>query len=125
MDPVSHRVSYSRNRVRDYVLYVLISLALVGTAIVVEAKFGHDAFNRWGGLAGFTAALFGYFIGESRRYFGQRRFWLLIAALLTVHLVAFSILLMHAEEWRSIWFYGMVAEYPILVYLRGRFLPFS
>jgi apolipoprotein N-acyltransferase len=113
----NHRL---RSRVRDYVLYVAIAFTFLGAVFVVEGKWGHEAFIRWGGLTGFTAALFGYFAQESRQYFRERRFWMLTAALLAVHLAAFAIVLTHVEEWKLMWFMVMVFEYPVLLYARSR-----
>lgn len=113
----NHRL---RGRVRDYVLYVAIAFAFLGAVFVVEGKWGHEAFIRWGGLTGFTAALFAFFVKENREYFRERRFWMLTAALLVVHLTAFAIVLTHVEEWKLMWFMVMVFEYPVFLYARSR-----
>lgn len=115
--PASHRL---RGRVRDYVLYIAIAFAFLGAVFVVEGKWGHEAFIRWGGLTGFTAGLFGFFVKESREYFRERRFWMLTAVLLAVHLTAFAIVLTHVEEWKLMWFMVMIVEYPVFVFFRNR-----
>jgi apolipoprotein N-acyltransferase len=116
----AQRAAHIRSRVRDYVLYVLIAFAFLGMVFVVEGTWGHDAFIRWGGLAGFTSGLFGYFINESRQYFRERRFWTLTAILMAVHVTAFAIVLTHVEEWKLMWFMVMVLEHPVFAYLRSR-----
>jgi len=108
--------------VRDYVLYVLIAFAFLGIVFVVEGNWGHDAFIRWGGLAGSTSVLFGYFISESRVYFRERRFWILATVLLVLHMAGFIVMLTHIEEWELMWFVGMALEYPVFVYFRCRLL---
>jgi hypothetical protein len=120
----AQRAAYIRSRARDYILYVLIALALVGLALVVEGRWGHDAFIRWGGLGGFTSVLFCYFISESRQCFRERWFWMMTAALLVAHLTAFAIILTHVEDWKLMWFMVMAFEYPVFAYLRDR-LPCS
>jgi hypothetical protein len=112
-----------RNRVKDYLLCSVIVLAFLGTGLGVEIWLGRDAFIRWGGLAGFTAGLFGYFVNESRQYLRDRPFWQLTAVLLVVHLAAFVILLTHVGEWKLMWFIVMVVEYPVFINLRSR-LPY-
>jgi hypothetical protein len=115
----ARRVRVLRHRIRDYALYTVIAFAFVGMAFVIQGKWGHEAFIRWGGLAGFTSGLFGYFINESRQYLRSQTFWVLIALLLIVHLVAFVILLVYMEEWRLMWFMVMILEYPGFIYSRN------
>ena len=86
----------------------------------VEARWGHDAFIRWGGLTGFTLGLFGSYIGDSAKFVGQWRFWAATAVLLACHLGAFAIVLTHVEEWRLMWFTVMVVEYPLFLFVRDR-----
>lgn len=78
-----------------------------------------------GGLAAYTAAIFGIFIKHSRRYFRRRRFWLLTALLLAAHLTAFVIILTRIESWRLMWFVVMVLELPVLVFLRNQLSDLS
>ena len=111
-----------RAQMRDIILYILISFALLGMVFVFEGHWGHDAFIKWGGLAGFTAALFGQFISDSRPYIKLKQFWLMTSILLIAHLMAFVTLLMHVREWRLMWFAVMIFEYPILILLRSRYL---
>jgi hypothetical protein len=111
------------NRLRDYLLYIVITFAFLGMVFLIEGTWGHDAFIRWGGLAGFTAGLFGYFISNSRQYVRERRFWALITGLLALHLTAFGVLLEHVEVWKLTWFMVMAFEYPIFIFLRSR-LPY-
>jgi hypothetical protein len=115
----THRVGRIRSRVIDYVLYIAITFAFFAMVFVVQGKWGHDAFIRWGGLAGFTLILFGYFVGNSRSRLRERPFWLLAALLLTTHLALFVFILSHVDEWRLMWFTGMALEYPVFLFFRG------
>jgi hypothetical protein len=118
----------SRNLVgaRTYILLtlvaVIIAILFLKIVFVVQDKWGHDAFIRWGGLVGFTLGIFGLFVGHSEQVLQEWRFWVLIAILLVVHLVAFAIVLSNVEEWKLTWFMGMVIEYPVFLFLRNKFV---
>ena len=116
----SQRAAHLRSRVRDYVLYIAIAVAVGALAILIaRTSITQDALTRWGGLAINTAVLYGYFISDSRRFFRKWQFWGLTALLLAVHLTAFAIVLTHVEEWKLMWFMVMILEYPLLVYARS------
>jgi hypothetical protein len=115
----SRSAGHVRSRVIDYVLYIAITFAFLTMVFVVQGKWGHEAFIRWGGLAGFTLALFGYFVGDSRSLLRERRFWLLTALLSATHLAFFIVVLTHVDEWRLTWFTGMALEYPVFLFFRG------
>ncbi len=110
--------------VRDYALYFLIIFAFGGLSFAFMSVWGQNAYIRWGGLIGFTAGLFVYFVNDSRQYFREWRFWKLTAILLVVHIAGFYILLTHVGEWKVIWFTGMVFEYPVFTFFRSS-LPYS
>ena len=122
-DPMTSRRQY---RVRNTFLIVLISIPIafvwLEIGFVVIDRWGHDAFIRWGGLAGCTLGLLGFFIGDSERYLKQWRFWAVITVVLVFHLIAFVIILLHVEVWRLTWFTVMVFEYLPFRFLRDRFL---
>ena len=117
--PRSHRV---RNALLFFLLCVLIAFVFIKITFVVEDRWGHDAFIRWDGLAGFTLGLFGFFLGESEKLLRQWRFWVVTLILLAAHLVAFTIVLTHIEEWKLMWFMVMVIEYPGFVFVRDWFI---
>lgn len=114
-----HRADRIRSRVIDYVLYVAITFAFITPVFLIQDKWGHDAFIRWGGLAGFSSLLFGYFVSDSRPFLRERRFWLLTALLLATHLALFIAMLTQVDEWRLMWFTGMALEYPVFLFFRG------
>jgi hypothetical protein len=118
MKPAGERAC-RRNRLRDFALYLLISIAMVCLALgLARTSLTHDELTRWGGLAANTLFLFGFFISQSREAFTNWRFWGLFVLLLGAHLAVFIALLISIQEWRLIWFAGMALEYPLLVYLR-------
>jgi len=113
------------HRLKAILLYavvsILIAFALIGMASVVIDEWGHDAYIRWGGLTGFTVALFTLFAGHSEKFLRKPRFWAVTAAILVAHLTAFAILLTHVEEWKLSWFMVMVFEYPFFFFIRDNF----
>jgi len=113
--------SHAYARLRDFVLYIAISLAVAAAAIgVAQANVSHDAFIRCGGLIMNTSLLFGYFIADSRNLWRKWSFWVMTTALLSVHLIAFALVLTHVSEWKLIWFLLMYLEMPVLIYFRDR-----
>lgn len=107
-------------RVRDYILYILIGFSFMAITFAVELNWGRGAFIRWGGLAVFTAIVFGLFIRASRSYFRQWHFWALTGVLLCIHLGGFVVVLIQVPGWRLMWFMIMALEYPVLLLLRDR-----
>jgi hypothetical protein len=126
MNSDTQKATHIRSRVRDYVLYVAISIALVVAGITIShTSINRDALNRWGGLVVYTAILFGYFIDDSRQFIRKWPFWKMIAILLSVHLAAFGYILTHADVWKFIWFTVMMLEFPVLVFFRNRLRSYS
>jgi hypothetical protein len=125
MTSAAHHAPRIHHRVRNFLLYallcVLIAFAFIGITFVVEDRWGHDAFIRWGGLTGFSLGLFALFVGDSQKFLRKWRFWAVTAILLAVHLTAFAIILTHVREWKLTWFVVMVVEYPAFLFLRDAF----
>ena len=100
-------------RARDFALYIVVGVAFcVG---VVWYSFtsnggGTELIGKWVGLAGTTLILFGYAIRSHRRFISQLSFWLVMLALLVVHLSVFIIVLEKVEHWKVLWF---VLAYPV------------
>lgn len=103
-------------------LGAVVALVLLKVGFAVEDTWGGDAFTRWFGLAIFTLGLFALFVCDSEKLLRNWRFWALSATLLAIHLAGFAIVLTHAEEWKSSWFIVMVIEYPLLMFLRAKFV---
>jgi len=91
-------------------------------AFVVQDRWGHEAFIRWDGLAGFTLFLFGLFVAESEKFLRKWRFWVVTAILLMGHLAAFAMVLTHVGEWKLSWFIVMVIEAPLFFFVRDKFV---
>jgi hypothetical protein len=103
-------------------LGAVVALVFLKIGFVVEDNWGHDAFIRWFGVAGFTLAVFALFVCNSEKLLRNWRFWTLSATLLAIHLTGFAIVLTHVEEWKLSWFMVMVIEYPVFLLLRDKFV---
>jgi hypothetical protein len=100
--------------------YVLI----IPGVFVVSATVGIIAgdFIRWGGLVLFTTFIFGFFVNDSRRFFREKRFWLLTVFLLGLHVATFFAILLRIDEWKLLWFSAMILELPPFWLLRNLLL---
>lgn len=132
MTSASQRVAdkHSRGRtVLSWLFFIFAGaiVALVGLKLtfVVQGRWGHDAFIRWGGLTGFTLGLFALFVSESEKFLRKSRFWVMTAILLAVHLAVFGMILTRVEEWKLMWFMVMVLEYPLFRFFRERFVTLT
>jgi hypothetical protein len=101
----------------DFSLYTIIGLAVSFGAYMYAINDGSTAeLRRWGGLTLNTFLLFGYAIKRGRPFWNGWVFWIGIASVLIVHLLAWAFLLRWLEEWRLMWFLVM---YPIEIPLIG------
>jgi hypothetical protein len=105
---------------RDVLMIVPMVLGFLILSIFLAFLVSDDAYIRWGGLAVDTGVLFAFFINESRQFLRKRRFWILTACLLSLHLAGWIFFLMHVGEWRLAWFTAMILEFPMFLYLRNR-----
>ena len=94
-----------RKRLRDFLLYIAITL-LVLAAIIATTYTGlsDSSFIKIFEFLGFTALLFGYFIADSRRWWRNRNYWVLTGLLFLAHSIVFAILLTRVETFKPIWF---------------------
>jgi hypothetical protein len=113
----------SESRSRDFVLYVAISLGFMALAIALgRSNFSLKTGGQILSLVLFTGILYGCFIASNRTAFRLWTFWLLTAAMLTVHSVLFLVINLRVDQWRGIWNGVMFAEIPILDYMKRRFV---
>jgi apolipoprotein N-acyltransferase len=103
--------------VRRLLLYFGLAFAFLAVfaiffALVVRTGHAADmdaAFSGgWIGLAIYTALLFWIIVRQSREYWQYVGFWLAVAGLLAVHLMAFVVILRSFSTWRVIWFMPIV-----------------
>jgi apolipoprotein N-acyltransferase len=91
-----------------YVGLALAALAVIGLLIAISVQIGTAFTGGWIGLVVYTAGLFWVTIRQSREYWRRPGFWLAIAGLLVVHLLAFVAILRAYPQWRMIWFIPVV-----------------
>lgn len=80
---------------------VLIAL-VVDLTIKVSVDTGADRWmpsGRWWSFAMITGAIFGVAARLSRNSWSQRSFWVTLAALLAIHLLAWTIPMLHTSKW--------------------------
>jgi hypothetical protein len=84
-------------------LAFLVAIALL---VMIQAYTGYrgEVPVGWFGLAGFTPLVFWAVIKPLRMYRKRPTFWLAVAALLVVHLLAFVAVLLHYPRWPLLWF---------------------
>jgi hypothetical protein len=112
------------SRAGDFAIYVGIAAAIAVGLIwysSISGPNGADLFGRWGGLTANTLILFGYIVRDSRQAWRAPLFWVLVIGLLSAHLAVFTAVLLHAREWKVLWFLAMYPiEIPIFYFARDR-----
>ena len=123
MRPMHQDHAQLKSRVRDYVLYVAIALAIGAIAVFLGlSNVDKRTANSWLSVGFFTAILFGIFLSVSRSFFHSHSFRMLIAVLLLIHLAVFSVLVTYVAQWRPIWGAVMFLEAPLLDFARTKIL---
>lgn len=91
-------------KIRDYALYCLIGLVFVGL-ILLHAAYVPEKYyfgTKWVLLAAATCLTFAYPIRWFRRCWNSWRFWIALSCLLTIHLIAYIVIL------------GRLRQFPLL-----------
>ena len=91
-----------------YVGLALAGLAGIGLLIAVSIRTGIPITGGSIGLVGYTSLLFCVTVSRSRERWHRPTFWLAVAGLLAVHLLAFVAILRVYPEWRMIWLMPIV-----------------
>lgn len=113
----------NRKRILALLLEILLGLALAGAIIgyAVAGPFSWMPSMRWWSLAGTTALIFWAVVKQFRHHWRLLSFWLKVAALLTVHLLAYTVVLLKVPDWRLVWFVPLsVVEGGVLVLVLGK-----
>lgn len=123
MKPLNRGRSRLRSRLRDYVLYVVIALAIGAVGVFLGlSNIDQTTANLWTSVVFFSAVLFGAFIAANRSLFRTRSFWILTTILLLLHLTIFSMLVIQVAQWRPIWSAVMFLEAPLLEFFKMKFV---
>jgi hypothetical protein len=99
----------TRLKVRDYLIYVTVGLALVAFALLYAVHSVKTGSNgqlplRWIGLGGATFLTFWAALKPYRHYWSWPHVRWVVAALFVIHLVVFCFVLTHVEQWPIVWF---------------------
>jgi hypothetical protein len=117
-----------RSGIRDWLLYIVIALLIVGLAFafaVYGADIGlsEDPPLKWMWFVGMTALVFGYAIRACRPWWRARKFWLLIALFFTAHSGLGVLVLSIVDRIPLLLCVPLPgAEYALLTAYLGRFL---
>jgi hypothetical protein len=114
-------MSLKRTRGLSVLAAVVIVLALVVGPVLVYAEFGPIPWMpsaRWWGLATVTGLLFWDATTTYGRYRSQPWFWLTLGVFFSIHICAWTLVLLQAREWGLLWFVPPAAlEAALLVLL--------
>jgi hypothetical protein len=91
-------VLVTSNRLRDYVAYVTIALAVGAVCILFVDR---DIDKKWLAFALETLLVFGYAIGSLKRLWRQPIFWLVLTSFFVIHIVVFGLALQQVRQWRA------------------------
>jgi hypothetical protein len=93
-----------RELLKDYSLYVLISLSLmVGLIWAARRGVSSKAFDTFNNIFFATLLLFGVFVPAYRSIWRDWRFWLAVSFLFVAHVLVWAIVLSRVSHWRAIW----------------------
>ena len=113
-------------RLRDFVVYVVISVAVV--VLLAAAEIRHPAWLDWKWIAFAlnTTALCGYVVHWFRNVWRLPKFWLILFSLLVLHCLGFVSVLTAIEHLPLIWYALLVPfelQIAIVVYRRFGVYP--
>ncbi len=100
--------------VRRALLYVglavasLTAFALIFALLVYTGHTSYLEHGGWIGLLVYTSGLFWVTIRQSRDYWHRLGFWVTVAGLLVLHVLAFVAILHAYPQWRMIWFMPVI-----------------
>jgi hypothetical protein len=111
--PIRELRRMTLKRARDFAVCIAVGI-IFGLAVAwygfSSKGSGAELIGRWVGLTGTTLILFGYAIRSHGRFISRLSFWLVMLALLVVHLSVFIVILGKVEHWKVLWF---VLAYPV------------
>jgi len=115
--PEERTVVWVLRRLLLYFGLAIAALTVFALFFALSIHFGiaDKITGSWIGFVGYTGLLFWITVKLSRRRWSHWTFWVVIAALLTIHSLAFVVILRAYPEWRVIWFW------PITVFEGGIF----
>jgi hypothetical protein len=101
------------HRIRDYVLYLAISFAVVCMIFVIGlSHVDHEKSMKWLFFLFDTPVVFGFVIENSRASWRRNSFWFVTGSLLLLHCLALAVILTHVQHPKGSW---LVAAVPLEV----------
>ncbi len=104
--------------VRRVLLYIGLALAFLAAASLILALSiwtGITIRRQWIALAMWTAIVFGVVARNRKQQWDRMTFWLALAGLLMIHLLAYVAVLNTYPQWRLVWFALVsMVEAPLL-----------
>ena len=112
IEPTNNR----SHRIRDFVLYIAISFAVVAAMLFVGLSHGdHDKYMKWVFFTFYTSVVFGFVIEQSRALWKLRSFWLLTGLFLLLHCITLAVILAHTQQLKAISFVPGFVEIVFLL----------
>ena len=120
-----------KDAIRRALLYIGLAaggIAVIALLVAFSIYTGIETRGSWLALVVWTPVIFWLVMKSSKQYWRHPTYWLLLAALMGMHLVAFVTILRAYPEWRPVWFVpisivegGLLAGFVELVLARQRF----
>ena len=105
-----------KHRLRDYVLYFAISLAVAGMTVFLGlSHFDHDKIMKWAFFFFYTPVVFGFVVEQSRELWKLRSFWLLLGMFLLLHCIVLTVILSSKQHLQAVSFLPGFIEILFLV----------
>jgi len=93
-----------KHRVRDFILYIAISLAVIGAIFVVAlSSVDRNLASKWAFFSVYTLCAFGFFIERSRSLWRKPFFWMFVSCSFLLHCGIIWVFLTRVQHVKSDW----------------------
>ena len=115
------------HRLRDYVLYLAISFAVIGAVLFLGLSQDHsNKPMKWFFFLFYTGVVFGSVIEKNGVLWKRRSFWLLTGSLLLLHCTILALILAHTQHLKAVsWIPGYIEIVVLMHSIRWLFRPDS
>ena len=102
---------------RDFFIIVSTLVLIAATVSAVWlSDIPRNQIVKWTGFSLITAVLFWYAIADRSASLRRRPFWLVATLILLAHCVTWTIVLIHIERWKLVWFGPLISLELIAVF---------
>jgi hypothetical protein len=105
-----------QHRVRDFVLYILISFAVVAVVLICARTGFAKGWSQWIGLAFLTSLLFYYWLKICKTLWRRGSFWFITSVFLLSHLGAWTIMLRRFDSDKPLGYLAFAAVPELLLF---------